>query len=751
MGGRRRRNALLVAALVCFTAPSSIAVAAPTAHPPAADDSYADPSRELGATSPSCRYALDALRRRACRQSGSALQPHPLSSYGLDVRAGFSITDPGKTFMGALQSVGAAVWMALLYAIKGVLLLLEWAFSLDLTNQAMPQARRSLEQLHARVFGDEWLLLAISAAGLWGMWRGLVQRRTSETLAGLAATVGLIVLGLVVIARPGETIGRGAQLANEAGVAVLAATTNGNVDHPRLALTDALAGVFDTTVRQPWCALQFGSLAYCDHRTGDAQRPTYAELWLHYPAQSWQRGRLHAVMKGDDGGGFDPITTATNLVGLTDGRDLPADVKRLVSKDPDRARMQEVGGTFPRLALLATIAVGLLGAAALYAYIGVRLLLASAMTLLLLLIAPAMLLAPGLGDSGRATFLGWVKRLVGAVAAKLVYAVFLAVVLAVSRIFVGLDLGWFGTWLLLGAFWWGVFVKRHEIFGFVSAGLPRSEHGGIGQSLTQGYYAWMLGRAARQGVARTLRPARAGVGALRLQRAEGREARIAATSALARERFDDHGRGVLANEQAAARQVVAQRAELQQELQAVDRRLRGYDETVASARASGAAAPAATSDQRDLLRHRERLRALIDDPTAREAVETTRHAERNQALTGDGVSSRDLEVYRARRAAELRDGLPLDDDRNLRGAGIDPQEYREATAARREELVRHARDAVALERDLLDAIDGHPPAGNGSRRWLDHAELRERTAEERARLREERRRRRAREGVFRRR
>src|SRR4051794_27783100 len=209
---RRWRSALPVALVVLLgvAAPAPAAqprvdrtAAPPSAAGPTADDAYADPARELGATSPSCRFALDAARRRSCRRSGSALQPEPLSSYGLDVRSGFSLTDPGKTFMSALQSTGAALWMALLYVVKGILLLLEWAFSLDLTNQAMPEARRSLAQLHARAFGDDWLLLAISIAGCWGMWRGLVQRRTSETLGGLAATVALMLLALVVISKPG--------------------------------------------------------------------------------------------------------------------------------------------------------------------------------------------------------------------------------------------------------------------------------------------------------------------------------------------------------------------------------------------------------------------------------------------------------------------------------------------------------------------------------------------------------------------
>ena len=38
------------------------------------------------------------------------------------------------------------------------------------------------EHLHDAVFGDSWLLFGITVAGLWGIWRGLVQRRASETL-----------------------------------------------------------------------------------------------------------------------------------------------------------------------------------------------------------------------------------------------------------------------------------------------------------------------------------------------------------------------------------------------------------------------------------------------------------------------------------------------------------------------------------------------------------------------------------------
>lgn len=760
MPGRARRRSSAVSVLV---AAGALALPIAAGAAPAPDPSgtrggadqtrYADPSRTLGATSPSCRYAVDEPTRRRCRASGSAAQDRPLSAYGIDVRAGFSLTDPGRTFMGALGSLGAGVWTALLYVVKGVLLLLEWTFSLELTNQAMPEARRSLDRLHDRAFGDGWLLLAISIAALWGMWRGLVQRRATETLVGLAATIALIVAGLVVISRPGETVGRAAQLTNDAGMSILAAATTGEVGRPRQALTSALAQTFETTVRDPWCALQFGSVDYCHQPTEGGGARTNADLWLSYPAQGWERGRLHELMRGDEDEGFSVVGEAKDLLGLGEDRELPEDVERLVAKSPEHAEMQQAGGTFPRLALLATVTVGLLGAVALYAYLGLRLLLAAGLTLVLLLLAPAMLLAPAVGDSGRATFIAWAMRLTGALLAKLIYAVFLAAVLAASRVFTQLEIGWFGTWLLLAAFWWGVFLKRNEIVGFVSAGTPRVEGRGVGDAISTGYHAWMLGRGLRQVAGRTLRPASTAASAVRSNAAEARTARDLATQDIARERLNDGGRRTLAADESSARQTVTQRGRLEQELGAVNRALRGRDEVVATANAARTSPPPASSREQQLIAHREQLQSLLAAPAAREAEQTVRHADRNRALTGEAVTGRDLDVYRARRAADLRAGLPDDDPRHLRAAGVAPDHYAGAPPDEREHMLDAVRGHLAEERVLLEVADGRVPVGDG-RRHLEHLaspeEIRSRTAERRAQLRAERRHRRLTDGAYRR-
>jgi hypothetical protein len=708
-----------------------------------ADNAYADPSRALGASSPSCRYRLDEPARRRCQQSGSVAQSHPLSAYGMDVRVGFSLTDPGKSFMSALQSIAAAVWTGLLWLVKGVLLLLEWAFSLDLTQQGMPKTHATLGRLQEQAFGDWWLLLAISIAGVWGIWRGLVQRRTTETIAGLAATLALMVGALVLISRPEDTVGRAAQAVNETGMTVLAAASGQPVDQPRIALAETLRAMFFDTVRDPWCALEFGSVDYCDQATGNPEHPTNAELWLSYPAQSWQRGRLHALMTPSDRGGLNPIGIAKDVLGIGgDDRRLPADVEHLVRHAPNQARMQDAGGTFPRLALLLMVSVGLLGACALYAYLGLRLMLAAGMTLVLLLIAPAMLLAPALGDSGRATFIAWVKRLIGAIAAKLIYAVLFAVVLAASRVFSGLDVGWFATWLLSAAFWWGVFIKRHELIEFVSGGTPHANGDGVAHALTHGYYAWMLGRGAARAGVRAAAPGRAGTAALRTRHAEGQAARTAATTALAREQLDTEHRHILYADQAHARATVAKREQLQQELRATERRLARHDEAVALAHATNAAPPKPTPEHRQLIEHRDRLRAALADPVLRHAEETVRHADRNTALTGDSVTPKDLDVYRARRARDLANLPDLSGDEH-------PSDKENATPGPTPEAARR----LARERDLVQAAtrNGHssPSTIVDAQRWIRAEDLRQRTDQERARLRAERRQRRLTHGRFR--
>ncbi len=101
---------------------------------------------------------------------------------------------------------------------------------------------------------------------------------------------------------------------------------------------------------------------------------------------------------------------------------------------------------------------------------------AALFSLLYLLLTPAAVLAPALGEGGRAVFRKWASQLLGAVVSKLLFSFLLGVVLAVIAILADLEaLGWWTQWLLMSAFWWGAFARRHHALA-LAGGALRLEH-----------------------------------------------------------------------------------------------------------------------------------------------------------------------------------------------------------------------------------------------------------------------------------
>jgi hypothetical protein len=759
----RGRTVAITAALTIAIAPARAAAAPTVVVPPngtqpttqraaAAPSSggsarYADPLQALGAASPTCRVEIGAQAAHNCRSSGAVEHRYALSSYGFDVQVGFSLTHMERSFLGALQDVAALVWMALVYAVKGVLLLLEWAFSFDLLGSAMADARRTLAYLHDQVIGQPWFLAALSVAGLWGIWRGFVQRQTTQTIVGLITSILLMVGGLVILGRPDDTVGRASQLANEASLGVLSAATGHDIDRPTRSLADSMIGVFNAIVRDPWCALEFGSVKYCDAPAPHSGHLTNADVWLQYPAGSDQRTALFHLLKGEPEGGntsvvqdvTDPVLSA---VGLGGGKSpsVPDDVKRMVAKNPDRGSLQDSGGTVPRFALLALIAIGMAGAIAFLGLLGVRLLLAAVLALLLLLFAPAVLLAPAFGEGGRATFVAWAQRLLGALVAKLIYALFLAVTLAAAATISRLDVGWFATWLLQIAFWWGVLLKRRDLIGFVSAGTTtRTGRGTLSGGLGQAYYAAQLGRTVRAGAARMTSPIGRAGGAVARGATTRRAAQSGATAGLAGAHLDTQAAKALGAEHAAAHRMLDERRVLEREARAIDRRLAGYDEAHAATRAMRTMAPTPSEEQAALLARRREIGERLNAPAMRSAGQVAAHGARTTARTGSPVAPNDLADYRRVRARDLAANLPTDHERNLRAAGIEPERYQQADPDERATLRRRVDAHLERERALLAAAgELDEPVASPRELRLDPRALRRRTRAEREQLRAER-------------
>ena len=143
--------------------------------------------------------------------------------------------------------------------------------------------------------------------------------------------------------------------------------------------------------------------------------------------------------------------------------------------------MMQGQSTGKRLALLVIIIAGLLGALLLLGWLAFWLIAFAALALFFLLIAPFVLLLPAFGEAGRQGFITWGKRLLGALIAKLLYAIVLGVVIYVAAVIAEMGnpggLGWLGVWVVEAIFWWMAFLKRHELVNLLTL---NAAHGGEG-------------------------------------------------------------------------------------------------------------------------------------------------------------------------------------------------------------------------------------------------------------------------------
>jgi hypothetical protein len=664
-----------------------------------------DPFGAMGGGSPFCGQAgLATTERRNCRGSGAVTHPVRIDHYGFDIHIDTGVDNVTGNFAKGLQDIAQMMWMVLLYLVKGTTLGLEWAFSLDLLGETMSGARTALDRMHRQVIGDGWLIAAISAAGLWGVYRGLVQRRTSEAFAGLAATVLLMVAGLVVVSDPVGTVGRASELANQAALGIVSGATTGSAQRPARGFGEAMRRVFDQAVLRPWCALQFSDVRFClanprevideddlpdddDVVAAYGRAATVADLFLAFEPNGEddvdQREELYEKWKDKEGDRLQSVV-----------------------------RIQKEPSTGPRLALLAIIAIGQLGMVFLLGWLAMRLLGYGGVALALLLAAPVMLLAPALGDSGRAAFIAWARRLAGALVAKAVYAVLLAVVLLATGALAEIDtLGWIAVWLLQAVVWWTLFLRRDEIIGLVTARLPASPGGR--SALQQVFYTQRLASTA-------IRATTGGKAALASQTVgrlrERRAATGAAVQAVSERQLRRQAGSDLTQRTREAREVVNRDEETAHDLRRAAPKLASYDRRAAAADDRGAPRPTPTAAETALLAHREWLTSTRPGPQqvekARSAVS---QASRNEARGDAPVSERDEVAYIRRRRREI-DSLPVDHENNLRAAGIDPERYRHAKAPDRDRLRGEAQRALDKERVRLAAApaarDGEPPTAS---------------------------------------
>jgi len=442
---------------------------------------------ENGLASPLCKGTIaGSLSSRAqadCRTSGFVGAPAPTNDYALDVHidtGAFGLSKGG--LLSIIQDVLIApVWGALGWIVHVLLVALEWCYTLELLGGAgTSTVARALARARA-TFTDPWLAPVLALASLLALHHGLVRRRVSETLGGALTMLVMMAAGLWVIADPAGTVGTVGGWANQASLGALDATTGAAPTGTAVALGDSMRALYATAIETPWCYLEFGNVGWCE----DSARlePSLRTAALALVAHEGTSAQTRELVRDANSNGalflaFPANGPARNSINQ-EGSLLRAicrseEATKCRGPAAAEAEFRTDGGTFPRMFGLLAIVAGICGLALLFGSIALQLLTAALFSVLILLLAPIAVLAPALGDGGRAIFAGWATRLLGAVTSRLLFSFVLGALLNMQRVIASLAvLGWWTQWLLFSAMWWMAFLRRHEAAAILREGGSR--------------------------------------------------------------------------------------------------------------------------------------------------------------------------------------------------------------------------------------------------------------------------------------
>ncbi|MGA9286213.1 MAG: hypothetical protein WBV85_12315 [Solirubrobacteraceae bacterium] len=473
-----------------------------------APSSGGDPLAGNGLDSPLCRApgGLSAVQRRSCETDSFVAAPDPTNDYAFDVNINTGVGKWGNDMSATIDDFAQFGWMALVSATHGLVVMFEWCYSLNLLSGAL-LGQVTVALRNARLtFTEPWLVLVLAVASMLVVYHGLVKRQIAETMGQALAMLAMMAGGLWVISDPAGTVGAVGQWTNQAGLGAMAVAANGTPDNPERTLADNMEVVFASAITAPWCYLEFGDVRWCDETDqldgglkqaglviakGEEQksgcrdgcsvdvatgtRELFTSSQLLREAQT--NGELFLALPANEPG-RNSVTKKGTLLNVLCGGGKSADECKGPTAPQAEFRSQK--GTGSRVIGLFAIWLGALGMLLLLGFLALRLLGAAVTGLFFLLLAPVAVLAPALGDGGRSAFRGWALKLLEAVVAKLTYSFLLGVVLLVMKLLLSLTLlGWWGQWLLVSAFWWGIFFKRHQTFGWAHGsvrGRPPTPH-----------------------------------------------------------------------------------------------------------------------------------------------------------------------------------------------------------------------------------------------------------------------------------
>jgi hypothetical protein len=426
------------------------------------------------------------------------------------------LTDPGNDIDSAIQSVIGLVFGLFVTVIGAALLAVSLAFGFDLFGsdhgQQIPHALSSMEH----IFTLPWLPVAFAIGAIVGIARWWGQRQEARAIGHWTLMITCAALGLLITSDPQGTAGWLDSFADQSGMATLAGASDRNPAQPAGSYADATAGMWQQMVQTPWCAVEFGDTQWCmsplDKQTQQWRQDVQAHITSAdsnsdpvsgtvTPAVA-QACATAAARRSSPAGGSRCLASQQEALRLSDARtngelwlafpsgddarngknDSWTLYHHLLATYPGLAQIRGTGGVVDRLGIVALAAVGMLFFLLLLAYVAANLLLASLFFVVLLLLAPVMLLFPAFGETGRRAFWRWLGYATGALLAKLIYALYLGVLVFASAVVGGIGIqagGWLLEWILFAALWGLAFAYRGRMLALLSLGGHHQHHRGV--------------------------------------------------------------------------------------------------------------------------------------------------------------------------------------------------------------------------------------------------------------------------------
>jgi hypothetical protein len=466
--------------------------------------------------------------------AGGWMSRYPVGRYQIDQYfPAISVSLIGGVDVSGLMPMVAyaaaqVIWLITAFISYAVILIFQFAFSLHLLtgeSGALAPITQAIHNIYASTFGQPWLIAAITAAGVWAMWKALVQRRYTQTATTLATSLVYCVVALVIVARPAQTITPLVDISNEMSRGFLSLTNSGTVTEGGAAEQADSGRLFQTLIVDPWTVLEFGGIDHCVNSAGRSvpvqplsrnpgenaklagrleetsevqaekklcvnNREKYAPHILAYPYQSPGRNAEYEAIKN---GETDKLPSSDP--GKSNGS------YTLGKADEPAAEAAGEGGQYERLLIAILLFPGELGIWILMGALSAGVIVAQIVLLLLLAFAPVALIAAVIPRHGHASFVGWINKMLSYLARKAVYSLLLAILLAVCGALqeATSSLGWLMSFLMQAIFCWTVVLQRHKLTTGLASALTGSSTAGEGSGtgrLQTLYYATRMAQIA---------------------------------------------------------------------------------------------------------------------------------------------------------------------------------------------------------------------------------------------------------------